>query len=100
MLANMTSREFTEWEEFYKMEPFGELRADIRAGMMTAPLINMWRKPSSTPVHPSRWIYDADTIGNKITDPDAIKLAFQALAAAMKGKPKKKKKHKKKQRRK
>lgn len=30
----MSSREFAEWGEFAKLEPFGEVRADVRSAMI------------------------------------------------------------------
>ena len=33
--ARCNSREFAEWCAFYNLDPFGELRADYRAALMT-----------------------------------------------------------------
>lgn len=36
----MTSAQFTEWMAFFRLEPFGEQRADLRMGITTANLMN------------------------------------------------------------
>jgi hypothetical protein len=86
MLAKMTSMEFTEWKVFFNLEPFGDMRADLRAGMIAAPLLNIWKKRGSSPAHPSKWILDFDSV-NKTTDPDSIKMLFQFIAYTHKEKP-------------
>ena len=39
----MSSREFAEWMAYYEIEPFGEERADWRAGMIAATIANIFR---------------------------------------------------------
>lgn len=39
MLRGMSSREFTEWMAYARVEPFGETIADIRAGVVAALLV-------------------------------------------------------------
>ena len=36
MLAEMPSHVYFDWIRYYKVEPFGEERADLRIGIMTA----------------------------------------------------------------
>lgn len=36
MLARMPTRIFNEWAEFYRDEPFGEWRADLRSAIIAA----------------------------------------------------------------
>lgn len=33
-LEHISSKEFAEWQAYYRLEPFGEERADIRAAMI------------------------------------------------------------------
>lgn len=40
MLARMSSVEFSEWIAFNAIEPLGDERADLRAGIITAVLAN------------------------------------------------------------
>lgn len=39
----MSASEFEEWKIFYQLEPFGELRADLRAGTIAAITANAHR---------------------------------------------------------
>lgn len=41
--AHMSAAEFDEWRAFYRLEPFGEWRADHRAGLIAATMFNMNR---------------------------------------------------------
>ena len=41
----MSSREFTEWAVYYELEPFGEERADLRAGIVASTVANTARDP-------------------------------------------------------
>ena len=43
MLRSMTASEFAEWYEFYRLDPWGEERADWRAGMIASVLANVNR---------------------------------------------------------
>jgi hypothetical protein len=45
----MTSMEFTEWQAFYQLEPFGELVADERHGAGMALLANINRNSDTRP---------------------------------------------------
>lgn len=43
MLKRMPSRLFAEWMAFYRIEPFGELRGDYRAGLIASTLAEIHR---------------------------------------------------------
>jgi hypothetical protein len=43
LLARVSSRELTEWMAYYEMEPFGEERADLRAGIIASTVANVNR---------------------------------------------------------
>jgi hypothetical protein len=45
----MDSAEFTEWQAFYELEPFGDLVADLRHGSATSTLANINRDPKTRP---------------------------------------------------
>ena len=40
LLANLDSAELTEWIAFDRMEPIGEFRADLRAGIVASAVAN------------------------------------------------------------
>jgi len=56
MLNRMTSSEFSEWIAYHELDPFGQEREDLRAGMIAAPLINCWSKKGGKKAKPKDWI--------------------------------------------
>lgn len=45
----ITVPEFQRWVEFYAIEPWGEERADLRAGIVAAVIANCHRGKNTTP---------------------------------------------------
>ena len=45
MLSRMSSEELTEWQLYSQIEPFGEDRADLRAGVVASTVANSVRDP-------------------------------------------------------
>lgn len=43
LLTRVSSRELTEWMAYYELEPFGEERADLRAGIIASTVANVNR---------------------------------------------------------
>lgn len=50
MLSRMSAAELTEWMAFYKLEPFGDERADLRAGVVAATIVNVHRTSKNDPI--------------------------------------------------
>lgn len=50
LLARLPSRLVTEWMVFYGLEPWGEERADLRAGIVASTVANVHRAPGSAPL--------------------------------------------------
>jgi hypothetical protein len=50
LLRRTTASEITEWAEFYKIQPFGEDRADARAVAIASASLAPWRKKGSKPL--------------------------------------------------
>lgn len=84
--ATMSYSEFVEWQGYYQIEPWDELRADWRSGLVAAVLANVNRKKDSK-------TYKPDDFMPKFTGPkddaddwrvmqDRIRLAG-AMAGAM-----------------
>lgn len=48
----MSSSEFTEWMAFAELEPFGEWRADLRAGIIASTIANVNRSADSEALTP------------------------------------------------
>ncbi len=47
MLSSMSASEFTEWYEYYKLDPWGEERSDWRSGEICATVANVNRSKKS-----------------------------------------------------
>ncbi len=47
LLARMSASEFHEWFVFYQMEPFGEWRSDLRAGIVASTFASAHRRKGS-----------------------------------------------------
>ena len=52
LLAEMDSAELTEWMAYEQVEPFGEWRADLRAGIIASTIANALRGRGSRPLTP------------------------------------------------
>ena len=48
----MTSREFAEWMAYWRIEPWGALQEDHRAGLICSTLCNIHRKQGQKPFVP------------------------------------------------
>ena len=46
------AREFAEWMAFYRLEPWGEQRGDLRIGILAAVVANMFRKKGRRALQP------------------------------------------------
>jgi len=45
LLTRISSRELTEWIAYAELDPFGEWRADLRAGIVASTMANTARDP-------------------------------------------------------
>ena len=45
LLQRIDSRELAEWQAYYRIEPFGEERADLRNAMLMCEVIRPYLKP-------------------------------------------------------
>jgi len=50
--VRITAVEFGEWWALYRMEPWGEVRADIASGMIASTVANVNRSTNSKPFTP------------------------------------------------
>ena len=50
LLSQLTARQWAEWRAFYDLEPWGELRADFRAGQICATVASYAGKVRSNDV--------------------------------------------------
>ena len=78
----MSAEELEEWRAFYQIEPWGETRADLRAGSIAAPLLNAWTKKGSRRAKPSDWIMRFEP--KEPQDPDQMRTLLAGFAEACK----------------
>jgi hypothetical protein len=52
MLAEISSHTFAEWLAFRRLEPWGEERADLRAGIIASTMANSMRGKKGKPFKP------------------------------------------------
>jgi hypothetical protein len=52
LLSRIGSDEITEWMAFYQLEPFGDMRADIRSGVIACTFANAHRTQHTPPFTP------------------------------------------------
>jgi len=52
------SREFTEWQAYWQLEPWGEGRADLRTGILASTLANIHRSGETDPFTPADFMPD------------------------------------------
>lgn len=52
LLLYLSAPQLQEWVAYYELEPFGEERADLRAGIIAATSANVWRKKGRPALKP------------------------------------------------
>lgn len=60
MLDGMSSREWSEWQVFWRLYGFGERRMDVRFAQLMALIANLVRDKDSSPVSPEDILPDED----------------------------------------
>ncbi len=77
MLAEITPQQLGEWLAYYRIDPWGEVRADLRHGIATAVMANIHRdgKSRPEPYRPVDFMPDFD--------PDTGQRALAAKARAV-----------------
>lgn len=75
LLERIEARELTEWMAFYQLEPFGDARADLRAGTITAMIANVNRdaKKRRKPYQPQDFMPQFDAPEKKPASWEDIK---------------------------
>jgi hypothetical protein len=56
MLRRVSSRELSEWQAYYQVEPFGPWRDDLRAGVQTALIANAIRPKGAKEYKPADFV--------------------------------------------
>lgn len=56
LLAEMDSRELTEWMAYDLVEPFGDGRGDVQAGVIASTIANVHRSKNARPYRPTDFV--------------------------------------------
>jgi hypothetical protein len=81
MLAQMSSRQFSEWQAYWQVEPWGDYREDWRTANLLAFLSNWFRKESDLAITPAQFMPMLDPTGEtelEMTVQDQAQTAFEA----------------------
>lgn len=81
MLQKMSSAELTDWLAYWRLDPFGEERADLRAGIVAATTANVWAGKGKR-AKPADFMPKFDTPRKARMSQDAMKTMFRTAAAA------------------
>jgi hypothetical protein len=62
LLAEMPARTMAEWQAYSQVEPWGEERADLRAGIVASTVANVNRGPKQAAFEPGDFmpVFDVD----------------------------------------
>ena len=78
MLAEMTSAQFAEWMAYAQLEPWGEERADLRAGIIASTMANSMRSKKGKPFKPQDFMPKFEPEDEEVT---AAKMMARMRAA-------------------
>lgn len=84
MINEMSWDQYCGWRQYYQLEPFGEERADLRAGIVASTIANVNRdtKRRSKPFAPSDFMPDFDN--SRAPKPMMEKSSWERLKATAK----------------
>ena len=81
LLAELSSTQIAEWMAYFRLEPSGERRADLRAGIIASTVANAHRAKDSRPYKPQDFMPDFE----QGTDEDEAAALFAKAQAALGG---------------
>lgn len=80
----MSSREFSEWQAYYVLEPFGQERDNLHTGIVAATIANAHRDPEKNkPFKPNDFMLTGRGAKVRKQSSGEIYSAFKAWALAM-----------------
>ncbi len=82
MLSRMSGRELSDWEAYYRLEPFGAERGDLQAGIVASTLINAFQRKGNKPMQPSDFLLQFSPGPRKAQDWTQMLDTVKALAAS------------------
>ncbi len=83
MLAEIDARELAEWEAFYNIDPFGEGRDDLRAGIICSTIHGMAGKIANKAMAPADFMPFLTKPEREPQSPEEQQMLCGAIAAAL-----------------
>jgi len=87
----MSAEEFTQWAAFYRLEPWGEARADLRSGVVASLLFNIHKGKDTEPLSPADFLLfqdkEARTAETPARDGTDLQRRFRAMFPAREAPP-------------
>lgn len=80
----MDSREFAEWLAYYSLDPFGEQRGDLRAGIVASTIANAFRAKGSRLFRAGDFMPKFEADGEE-RDPEDLLAIVEQINAALGG---------------
>lgn len=90
MLAEITPQQLGEWLAYYRIDPWGEIRADLRNGIVASVIANVNRdsRRQQTPFTPADFMPKFDPEVDRPALAAKARAVFFALPGRKAGKPK------------
>lgn len=81
--CEIDSREFSEWQAYWQLEPWGEGRDDLRAGIIASTMANLWRGADTPPFTPTDFMPQFDRVAEEALDADVLIAQQQQLLESL-----------------
>lgn len=82
-MQEVDSREFSEWQAYWGLEPWGEGRADLRMGILASTFANVHRTGETPPFTPQDFLPHFEAGHDAAMDEDAVILQQQRMLEAL-----------------
>lgn len=82
-MAQLTARELDEWMAYYMLEPFGETRHDLQAGIVASTVVNLFGDRKGKPLNPGDFVLFQDAVEKKPKEAKEIYNQFRSWAMSL-----------------
>ena len=80
MLNRIDSKELSEWAAFYSLEPFGYIRSDLQAGIISSTIANCNRQKNSRSFKPTDFMPFGEHTKPKTMSGEEMKAVMMGIA--------------------
>lgn len=75
----LSYRELLEWMAYYELEPWGAERDDLRSGISTAAIVQMWAGKNARKIKPTMFMPYYEPPKKQAKTPEQMRATFDAL---------------------